>query len=281
MSLRYLILSLCMATLCQAQVKLSKQRVLIGDTLSYQYKSNSATHKLLIDETVLGNNLIKADTIADGSIKVNSTLQPWYYGTYTFLNDTVRRDTFEVKPLLANQLFVDTPRVDLNKDIRDIVDYKEKRNYQTLIILGIIVSILLGLLLYVFSKIVKSDKGKNLPPLAHSLQLLENASTINVADKVQEALKYYLQHRLAIPALATTISDLQALLQIHSITSKHMPPLHNLLQQTDLIKYAQQPVSEEQCKQLTAQATSFIKQMEQQKIAQLEAIKKETKRNGR
>lgn len=258
----YMALCLCSFLEVVAQPLFTKQKVMIGDTLTYLAAKKAMDSNTYFPESIL----VKSSTVLQNGKSV-FVIQPFQYGTYTFTDSNCIRDSFMVKNLASNQLFVDTPVIDFNKDIKPIFIPQEKRDFTKIIWGGILVVLLLAALIYALTWYQKRKKAENI--FLKSLQKIKDAHTIQdataSAENIQEALKYYLDKRIGIPVLSGTNAQTLALCKFHPIVAAYFDDLKEMFQKIEAAKFAKYPLSD--ITTMQTKATTILQQIENKKVA--------------
>jgi hypothetical protein len=274
------------STFSNAQHWISKQQLLIGDTLTHTIKlpiENAANAGIMSVASFKDFNIygtIKIDTLNQNDkiyIQQIIILQPLYYGSYTINDSGISKDSIVRKTLTPNQFFVDTPMIDFSKDIRTIVQPKEPQNYGNIIAIGIGVLLLLAALLFLLNFWHKKSKVENTFKKTKALLVkakLEKDAT-QAAALIQEALKYYLEKRLMIPSITGTNTQVKFFVQMHAITIPNAKEIADLLVETDAAKFAKFQLQNTAFK--IELAEKILQDLEQRKIAEEIRIAQEKK----
>lgn len=274
--------------------RVDKSRITIGDLITYTLTVRHAP-EIEVKEIPIAANLgmfevrdykIHEPRRIDGQLSqqydyVISTFEtgefviPFLEVRYSAQGDTTVKalQTEEIK------IFVESMKPSETGDIRDIKPPVEiPRNYRQLIIVAAIVIGLIALALFIFLLIKRYRAGKSLlarrpkPPRPPDEVALESLDALIQKDllrqgrvkqfyiEISEIIRRYIEGRFDIIALEMTTHQLLQQMRQRELEAQHIDMMTELMELSDLVKFAKYHPDENENQQIVRLAYDFIHQ---------------------
>ena len=161
------------------------------------------------------------------------------------------------------------------KDVKSI--FNEEFNwlwYKNHIIIGILLAILIAAIIIIRNYIIKKrkpiviiDEGPKIPAHIKALEALEIIKQERIwtegkykeyYSSVADTIRLYLEERYAVPALESTTDEIMLAMRSQVIDSASKEKLQQILQFSDLVKFAKMTPIEHQNEQILMNAFDFV-----------------------
>jgi hypothetical protein len=161
------------------------------------------------------------------------------------------------------------------KDVKSI--FNEEFNwlwYKNHIIIGILLAILIAAIIIIRNYIIKKrkpiviiDEGPKIPAHIKALEALEIIKQERIwtegkykeyYSSVADTIRLYLEERYAVPALESTTDEIMLAMRSQVIDSASKEKLQQILQFSDLVKFAKMTPVEHQNEQILLNAFDFV-----------------------
>jgi hypothetical protein len=269
--LRFLLLFLIICNIAQAQdvsIKTitDKNKVLIGDFINYQIEVQYPLNSTYVFWPNINTETIKPFTIIDASkidtisnantiiLKQKYTLACYDSGMYNIPKLELgyqQNNSVDSKIITSDSqwIAVNNVSININGDIKDIVEAEDKESDNKKIILALLVTaILIGLFLLI--KYIRKNNFLGAKPkdAFKETQLLLQKANGEIENPKQfysisiDAVKYYFTKRYNMQLMHNTSAEIIKIFEQHSILNNETPFIKKLLALADMAKFAQQDI---------------------------------------